>query len=984
MGTYYYYGASSPEQANINDLARKIKEENPSALPSDEILKGYADKAGYQVSQIKKVLTSDVAYYKQPTNYVGSGYSEAVDRAVKEESIKKLEESGQITKQEAAKRRELLGEKGILYQADIGGTKVRGSKEYVISKLRQFQDRYVEETPEGRITIIPTEQKRYYLDLVEPEKAKKQMSQIESAKAYYQGKDYEIYGQKYLGKEKTARLQAALSQPKYPRPPLEMLEYGLRANIPKGEPGFKLVPDKATAVYKTAVEPIISPFKQVIPKGLLPTTYAKKSALKESVLFPELLKFSEETGKAAEKAEAIARDESKGYKRIPAAAASFSLGAAEAATRTVAHPLEFATQTIYMIGHPIKSTIGIGLQFLKEPARTAGQFYGIKKVLDVGGKAAEVAIKTPGKVDMLIGSYKLSRALKGKPTTAIMRLNELTEYKGKNYTEAPGIDLDITYKPLEWLKGTQVVRGKSVLETIEPVYGEKITAKYSDLEAQPPVAKIEYKTNILRRDIPKGPKDSKLPSKEKARAFDVQQAGIFYMLQEDLIGFKYPISRAYKIKTPEGISDIRRWATTRATIEPGMPEPNIFTKRTTASERKLYPPGLPEPRPTIEYTFKLPGKRYLVTESGELLGGMKYGYGETFIPAPKKIKTIFESKLNKIKGPQPVSILQKPTAKPLPLPEFETEQGGKAVTIQLLKEPKEKLTQLSEQKLKQLSEQKLKSRFGIIEKVKVTEKQKAKAETESIFKEAQKVKPLQDTDTFQRIAEAYKSEAKAKSIFTSRLYEGARQKQDSITSSLIKTSSDTIQSQKQESAQIIDTLQVPKLDVATLQKTDTLQELKTTPDIKTRSNLFIKGQLRPGIIAQPSKKIIPKPFRTYADEKRKGGIFTAEVRRKGTFYEIGKYETPEKAFTAAKIRVSSTPAASLRVKNIYGEAVKKPLGLGANQFFRSKKEPGVFIERKEKRIKSAGELLGITSKGLATLKSRRAKGIFNTKTRRLF
>ena len=98
--------------------------------------------------------------------------------------------------------------------------------------------------------------------------------------------------------------------------------------------------------------------------------------------------------------------------------------------------------------------------------------------------------------------------------------------------------------------------------------------------------------------------------------------------------------------------------------------------------------------------------------------------------------------------------------------------------------------------------------------------------------------------------------------------------------------------------------------------------------------------------------------------------FTAEVRRGGIFKEIGKFKSAEQAFEAAEQKVSTSAAASLRIKNKFGQILGAPIGLSKEQFEPSKKEFGVFIEKPSKRIKSQGEKQEITYKGLAVQKAK--------------
>ena len=102
------------------------------------------------------------------------------------------------------------------------------------------------------------------------------------------------------------------------------------------------------------------------------------------------------------------------------------------------------------------------------------------------------------------------------------------------------------------------------------------------------------------------------------------------------------------------------------------------------------------------------------------------------------------------------------------------------------------------------------------------------------------------------------------------------------------------------------------------------------------------------------------------------GLF---VRKGGIFQKIGTFRNQKEAILKGRNIVSNTASASFKID----EPVQKdPLLSGLlsrSQFYASQKEPGVFIEKREKRIKSRGELREITFKGIA--KQRTHKGILN-------
>lgn len=109
-------------------------------------------------------------------------------------------------------------------------------------------------------------------------------------------------------------------------------------------------------------------------------------------------------------------------------------------------------------------------------------------------------------------------------------------------------------------------------------------------------------------------------------------------------------------------------------------------------------------------------------------------------------------------------------------------------------------------------------------------------------------------------------------------------------------------------------------------------------------------------------------------------MFEVSVRRQGTFKRVATTDTLKDAFKVGRLKVENTAAASFKVNPIGNpESVSTPARrfLSPKEFYESKKEAGVFIQRREKRIKTAGEKREITYRGLFTQKSKKARrGLF--------
>ncbi len=183
--------------------------------------------------------------------------------------------------------------------------------------------------------------------------------------------------------------------------------------------------------------------------------------------------------------------------------------------------------------------------------------------------------------------------------------------------------------------------------------------------------------------------------------------------------------------------------------------------------------------------------------------------------------------------------------------------------------------------------------------------------------------------------------------------------------SKIRQKQETIQELIQETKQI-QTLKLTTPQILTTPTTLTTLQILTTPTILT-------PRLRPPRIPVPS--ITPPIFGIIRGKERMiEDLFSVEVRREGKFTSIGKTSSLFSAFNLGDRRVDRTAAASFRIRNIgTGEIEEDGLFdlLLPSRIRRSKKEPGVFIERREKRISTFGELQQITFKGIEATRGRR-------------
>lgn len=134
------------------------------------------------------------------------------------------------------------------------------------------------------------------------------------------------------------------------------------------------------------------------------------------------------------------------------------------------------------------------------------------------------------------------------------------------------------------------------------------------------------------------------------------------------------------------------------------------------------------------------------------------------------------------------------------------------------------------------------------------------------------------------------------------------------------------------------------------------------------------GSSTPSRPSNPQPIIPPTsslPLSKGLKETKRKTRFLTKVRSKGKFETKGVFDTLEKAFSKGFSEVKNTAAASFKVEEQGRGTVQLPaLGQFSDQIYKSKKEKGVLIQRREKRISTRGEKEQITFKGIQANKLR--------------
>ena len=177
--------------------------------------------------------------------------------------------------------------------------------------------------------------------------------------------------------------------------------------------------------------------------------------------------------------------------------------------------------------------------------------------------------------------------------------------------------------------------------------------------------------------------------------------------------------------------------------------------------------------------------------------------------------------------------------------------------------------------------------------------------------------------------------------------------------------------------QIPRTTQIPK----TIQVQKIVQVQKTIQIPKTVQ--IPKSIPIPTTPTKPRPPKIPKPIIPFfipkgetVRRKRlprrpipKREVYIPEVRRRGKWVAIGKFRTAKRAEAVGKRRALRTAAASVRLRKDGKIVSLKPSGL----FRAAKREKGILVQRKTRRIVSAGEKREISYIGSLAAKAKRVK-----------
>lgn len=617
------------------------------------------------------------------------------------------------------------------------------------------------------------------------------------------------------------------------------------------------------------------------------------------------------------------------------------------------------------------------------------------------GAIEETAMLLPNMLSFMVGrgitapkpeiktqAEKLTKQYEGKPTTALI--------KDKPLIERPEyMNLRVYYKPLQNIEGLQVVRDNLVFESIRPKYAkQKASMTYAEMLSQPKDYIISVEGSGVQRVVAAPPsKPTTLPT-AKASLF---QGDISYKVGlladrgqiADLLepGLKSR-ARVYRAGQEEGISNIRRWVNVRANIEPIELSNSRDIMQQGAREqpkgRKWTALDFQEPSRQITYIPKLTGRKFLFTESGELIGAIKYnGVIEKYFPAPKELKTKIKSSLGIITAIKPTRAA--PRAKPImPIIERETGQGQillqKVITKQ---QTKQKTQTLQKTKVEQISKQ----------------RQETKQVQRQILKDVEADVLTLSKNRFESVSELVGRKSKSSSRVALAAMLSLKQSQAQKAAQAQAQSQLLSQSQTQgQSQSIMQSLgllqsqsQLQSQSVSQSQLLSQAQSILETAKLQRQRELIRmppKPQRKPdGNKAKTRKKIFE------LREKIKRG-YLALIKRKGKFLKVSPSVSREAALDIGAGVAARTLGATFKII----PSGEKPLDIKPTGEFQRLREmfrdykirKGLKVALQDEFIQKRGTRLGRKEEVEEILKAKRSRAISimkakaNKKKRKVF
>lgn len=181
-------------------------------------------------------------------------------------------------------------------------------------------------------------------------------------------------------------------------------------------------------------------------------------------------------------------------------------------------------------------------------------------------------------------------------------------------------------------------------------------------------------------------------------------------------------------------------------------------------------------------------------------------------------------------------------------------------------------------------------------------------------------------------------------------------------------------SQVQREEQIQKQAQIQKQGQTLKQSQNLFQQQEQVQEqiqLQQQEQAQVQKQIQiPKIVQIGIPKIVRVPPFKSATPSNAGSGFTLFVRRRGKFEPRGFFGSLKEAERQGVTAVSNSAAASFKIVGTGGS--EELPGVSKEQFYKSRRESNVYVERRGMRIKSPGEKREITFKGILASRKRRS------------
>ena len=174
------------------------------------------------------------------------------------------------------------------------------------------------------------------------------------------------------------------------------------------------------------------------------------------------------------------------------------------------------------------------------------------------------------------------------------------------------------------------------------------------------------------------------------------------------------------------------------------------------------------------------------------------------------------------------------------------------------------------------------------------------------------------------------------------------------------------------------------IDTRAVQDVGQLPVSRQTPALRqrqvARSVVGSVSRQSPSLTQYVARGVVLPQINVERPTPQNSALFDVFVRRRGKFKSVGQGLTRGQALDLGAFEVSNSPAATFKLQSSQSRSPSLLPSRASGSFNRFstnfRQRGGLFIERREKRIKSSGEKAGITRKGILANIGKKKRGLF--------